>query len=140
MKNLILRNSYTPMKSILDMFNDDFFNDSFLSKSVPSVNVKENNSEFLIEVAAPGYKKDSFNIEIQDNYLKISSKNESKKEDKSDKWHRQEFSYSSFERSFSLPEDVNAEDIKATYNEGILNISIPKKVKVEKTSRVIEIQ
>lgn len=141
MKSLILRNN-TPIKSIFEsIFNDDFFNDGLLSnKSVPSVNVKENANEFLIEVASPGYKKDSFNLEIQDSYLKISSKNESKKEDKGDKWHRQEFSYSSFERTFYLPEDVNAEDIKATYNEGILNISVPKKVKVEKASRMIEIQ
>ena len=140
MKNLVLRNN-TPIRSIFDIFNDDFFNDDFFKKeSVPSANISENSNEFSIEVAAPGYKKDSFNIEIKDDYLKISSKNELSKEDKNDKYHRREFSYSSFERSFYLPEDINAEDIKASYNEGILNISIPKKQKIESKSKVIEIQ
>lgn len=138
MGNITLRNNYTPMKSILeDFLNEDFFN--VKSKFTPSVNIKELESEFQIEVAAPGYKKDSFNIEIKENNLVISSKNETKKEDKNDKYHRREFYSSSFERSFYLPEDVNADDIKASYTDGVLSISIPKKVK-PKMSKMIEIQ
>lgn len=139
MSNITLRNNYTPMKSILeDFFNEDFFN--VKSKFTPSVNIKELDSEFQVEIAAPGYKKDSFNIEIKDNYLRISSKNESTKEDKNDKYHRREFRASSFERSFYLPKEVNVDDIKASYNDGILSIFIPKKSKVEKSSKMIEIQ
>lgn len=139
--SIILRNN-SPMRSIFeDFFNDDFFSLSNVknTKWVPSVNVKEKDSEFQIEVATPGYKKDSFNIEIKDNYLTISSKNESTKEDKSDKYHRREFVSSSFERSFYLPEGVNTDDIKASYNDGILSISVPKNVK-PKMSKMIEIQ
>ena len=137
--SIVLRNSYSPMKSLFeDFLNDDFFN--VKSNWTPSVNVKEVESEFQIEVAAPGYKKDSFNIEIKDNYLRISSKNESTKEDKNDKYHRREFRASSFERSFYLPKEVNVDDIKASYNDGILSIFIPKKSKVEKSSKMIEIQ
>jgi HSP20 family protein len=139
MKSVILRNNYSPMRSLFeDFLNEDFF--SLGKSNVPSVNVKEEESEFQIEVAAPGYKKDSFNIEVKDNYLTISSKNESTKEDKSDKYHRREFFSSSFERSFYLPEGSNAENIKASYTDGILSVSVPKKTKVEKESRMIEIQ
>lgn len=138
MKSVILRNN-SPMRSLFeDFLNEDFF--SLGKSNVPSVNVKEEESEFQIEVAAPGYKKDSFNIEIKDNYLTISSKNESTKEDKNDKYHRREFYSSSFERSFYLPEGVDAEDIKASYTDGILSVSVPKKPKVENKSRMIEIQ
>lgn len=137
--SIVLRNNYFPMKSLFDdFFNDDFFNTK--SNWTPSVNVKEVESEFQIEVAAPGYKKDSFNIEVKDNYLKISSKNESSKEDKNDKYHRREFRSSSFERSFYLPKEVNVDDIKASYNDGVLSVSIPKKDKVENESKMIEIQ
>jgi HSP20 family protein len=141
MANLTLRNNYSPMKSIFeDFFNDDFFGLSKMKANIPAVNLKETEKEFLIEVAAPGYKKDSFNIEIKDDYLTISSKNESTNETKEEKFHRKEFSYSSFERSFYLPENVDAENIKASYSEGVLNISIPKTIRVEKNKRMIEIQ
>jgi HSP20 family protein len=136
---MILRNNYTPAKSIFDdFFNDDFFN--LKSKWTPSVNVKEEETEFRVEVAAPGYKKDSFNIEIKDKYLRISSENESTKEDKGDKYHRREFTSSSFERSFSLPENVDPENIKASYKDGVLLVLIPKKSKEQKKTRQIEIQ
>jgi len=127
------------MRSLFeDFLNEDFF--SLGKSNIPSVNVKEEESEFLVEVAAPGYKKDSFNIEVKDSYLTISSKNESNKEEKNDKYHRREFYSSSFERSFSLPKGVNADEIKASYNDGILSVSIPKQTKVENKSRMIEIQ
>jgi len=136
MKNLILPNSFSSMSIF-----DDFFNFSdFGFKNGPSVNVKEDKNQFLIEVAAPGYKKDSFNLEIKNGYLKISSKNEALKEEKEEKYYRKEFSYSSFERSFSLPDNVNSDDIKASYDNGILNISIPKKLKIEKSAKLIEVQ
>lgn len=138
MKNVILRNNQ-PVRSIFeDFFNEDFF--SLGKSNVPSINVKELESEFKIEVAAPGYKKDSFNVEIKDNYLTISSKDESKKEEKNDKYHRREFYSSSFERSFYLPDSIDAEDIKASYTDGILSVSVPKKLKIEKKSKLIEIQ
>ena len=139
MSNITLRNNYTPMKSILeDFFNEDFFN--VKSKFTPSVNIKELDSEFQVEIAAPGYKKDSFNIEIKENNLVISSKNETKKEDKSDRYHRREFYSSSFERAFYLPKEVDVDEIKASYIDGVLSVSVPKKKKEEKKSKLIEIQ
>jgi HSP20 family protein len=137
--SIIIRNNYTPSKSFLnDFFNDEFFN--VRTKWTPSVNVKERETEFQVEVAAPGYTKDSFNVEIKDKYLHISSQNESSSEDKSDKYHRREFTSSSFERSFSLPENVDPENIKASYKDGVLLVLIPKKSKVQKKTRQIEIQ
>lgn len=137
MKNLAVRNNFSLANSIFeDFFSDDFFQ----RKNTPAVNVKENEKEFSIELAAPGYKKDSFNIEIKDEYLKISSKNESNSTSKDDKFYRREFTYSSFERSFYLPENVNVEEIKASYNEGILFVSIPKKAKIENKPKLIEVQ
>jgi HSP20 family protein len=135
MKTITKRNNYS-------IFND-FFNDEIffpLKSNSPLTNLKETDSEYTVEVAAPGYKKDSFNIEIKNDYLIVSSKNKEEKEEKNEKYYKKEFAYSSFKRSFLLPENVDENDIKASYNEGILNISIPKKEKVEKAKRLIEIE
>lgn len=133
-----LRTNYLPT-----IFSDLFTEDMFFptkSKFVPSVNVKEDESSFQIEVAAPGYKKDSFNIEVKDNTLTISSKIESTNEETNDKYHRREFYSSSFERSFYLDKNLNSEQIEASYNDGILSVSIPKVTKKIETSKTIEIK
>jgi HSP20 family protein len=116
---------------------DDFFGRDLLSNvfddhtgiSVPAVNVIENNDEFRIEVAAPGLDKNDFKVDLENNVLSISSEKEMKneEEDKSGKFMRREFSYSSFKRSFTIPQSVDAEKINAKHKDGVLYISIPKK-------------
>ncbi len=116
---------------------DDFFGRDLLSNvfdehtgvSIPAVNVIENNDEYRIEVAAPGLDKKDFKIDLDNNVLTISSEKEMKDEekDKDGKFMRREFSYSSFKRSFTMPESVDPEKIKAKHKDGILLINIPKK-------------
>ncbi len=112
-----------------DLFND-MFNNSLTSKpekSIPAVNIKEDEGSFILEVATPGLKKEDLKLEVNNDTLTISSEKEEKKEEKNENFNRQEFYYQSFSRSFILPKTVNSDGIKAHYENGILEIAIPKK-------------
>lgn len=146
---LIKRNNYQP--SFPSFFDDIFTKDLFGMdrdfspfKSNPAVNIKENDESFKIEVAAPGLKKEDFNVELDQNVLTISfeQKGEKEEKDEKEKFTRREFSYSSFKRSFTIPENVvNAEEINAQYNDGILSLHLPKKEEAKvQAKRLIEIQ
>ena len=116
--------------SLLSNFFDDdrFFNSPWLAgKSVPAVNIKETDKAFEVEVAAPGYDKKDFKIEIDNEVLTISVERSEEKEQKEDNFTRREFGYSSFSRSFNLPQNTNEEDINARYEDGILRLTIAKK-------------
>ena len=93
---------------------------------VPAVNVKEDETAYHIEVAAPGLKKEDFSLNLNNNHLTISAKQENNNEEKAENYTRKEFSYSTFERSFRLPKNVNSEQIAAAYTDGILKIDLPK--------------
>ncbi len=105
---------------------------------MPSVNIKEGKDEYAIEVAAPGFDKKDFRIDLNNNVLEISSEKEVKEENKDEKVMRREFRYSSFKRTFTLPDTVDTEKIKASYKDGILSISVPKKdeAKVKPTKQI----
>ena len=100
--------------------------------TVPAVNITENKDDYRISVAAPGLKKNDFNIDVDGNMLTISSEKEESKQEKDEKYTRKEYSYSSFSRSFSLPEEVNQEKIEATYEDGVLKVMLPKKEEAKK--------
>jgi len=108
--------------------------------SLPKVNIKEVADAFIVEMAVPGLKKSDFNIHLDKHVLSISAeiKEENKEEDAG--YTRREFGYSSFKRTFTLPETVEDDNIKATYNEGILSIHLPKKEEAKhKPARTIDI-
>ncbi len=111
--------------------------------SIPKVNIKENFTTFIVEIAAPGLKKKDFAIEIEKLVLKVSSNFTPKREttgtDNDTQFTRKEFNYASFTRSFTLPKKVKVEDIEATYTDGILTISLPKKEVKEEIKRKVEI-
>ena len=139
----MLRNS-----RFLPGFNDEFFGkdfmadifDSSVNKSIPEVNVLENSDSFKIEVAAPGLDKKDFKIDLNNNVLTISSEREAKSEDEKENYIRREFSYSSFQRSFSLPDSVDQDKIKANHKDGILKVEIPKRDQAkEKPKKEIKI-
>lgn len=112
------------------------------STTLPSVNVKETDQAYTVEMAAPGMKKDDFQIEFNDNTLTIKSESRHEDEHKEgDHYTRREFSYQSFQRSFTLNRDVvDATGIEATYTDGILRINLPKKEEAKpKPVRTIEI-
>ncbi len=122
-----------------EFFNDDLRMNFFNRRhSVPSVNSVENNDSFEIDLAVPGMKKDDFTIELNDKILVISSDNSNY--DQNERTRLNEFNYSSFQRSFRVPESVELDKIKATYKNGILKIKLPKrKDSITKPNRVIDI-
>lgn len=133
----IVKRSQNLFPGIPSLFDDFFTRDlwdwrlgNFAERgaSLPAVNIRETDNEFSVEVAAPGMKKDDFKIELDNNMLTISSEREHGEEHKEGEYCRREFSYSSFRRSFSLPENaVNTEKINARYENGVLQIHLPKK-------------
>jgi HSP20 family protein len=139
--NLIKRNT-VPFPSIIDeLLKPDWLGgiQSF-NTNVPAVNIKETDTSFGIELAAPGKKKEDFNIEIDHNVLTFSSEEKTEKQETEGKYTRKEFSYSSFRRAFTLPETVNTESINATYENGVLYVALPKREEaLPKPKRLIEI-
>ncbi len=109
--------------------DDDFFNDRFWMKATqkePAMNIKETEKEYQIELAAPGLTKEDFEIFIDNGYLNIYAEKSSEAEDKKENYTRKEFNYSSFKRSLLLPENVKEEEIKATYDNGVLKFNLKK--------------
>ncbi|HJP63710.1 MAG TPA: Hsp20/alpha crystallin family protein [Mucilaginibacter sp.] len=130
---------------LLPGFNDifeSFFNDSFLSDRmvtrVPAANISETPDHYLVELAAPGLKKDDFKLQLDQNVLGISVEQASKNEEKT--YNKREYSYSSFVRSFTLPESADDGNIEAEYTDGILKISIAKKEEAKSVRRQIEVK
>ncbi|HSH66660.1 MAG TPA: Hsp20/alpha crystallin family protein [Bacteroidia bacterium] len=109
------------------LFYDDssLFNDNVFA--IPSANIIEDEKSYKIEVAAPGLERKDFKVEIDNNILTINAEREDEKNDSGKNYKRKEFSYSSFSRSFGLPENSVPDKIEAKYDNGILRLSIPKK-------------
>jgi HSP20 family protein len=124
-----------------DLF--DWTTDNFATENsnLPSVNIIENEDNFVVQVAAPGMSKDDFHIEVKDNALTIRSEKKVENEEKNENFLRREFSYASFQRSFNLNKElVDQDSIKANYKDGILNLTLAKKEEAkEKPARVIKI-
>ena len=127
------------------VFND-FFDTDYMPRAnctAPAINVKETDKAYVVELAAPGMKKEDFNVHVNDEgnlIIKMEKKQENKEEDKSARYLRREFSYSKFEQTLLLPDDVKREDIKAKVEHGVLTVELPKVVEEKaKLSRQIEI-
>jgi len=114
-----------------DFFTRDLFNwpsNSVTGTTIPKVNIYETESEFHVEMAAPGMTKNDFKVELDNNLLTISSQRTyENSEDGKKNFQRREFSFQSFERTFNLPDSADAEKINAKYTDGILRLVIPKK-------------
>ena len=108
--------------------------------SLPKVNIKEVADAFIVEMAVPGMKKSDFDINLDNQILSISAEVKEEHKDDDEGYSRREFGYSSFKRSFTLPDSVDDSKINANYNEGILNIHLPKREEAKrKPSRTIKI-
>ncbi len=125
-------------EDLMDRLQSGF---SSTQTTIPAVNVREEEDEFEIQVAAPGMEKEDFNIDLDGNLLTISSEREDEVKEGEGEFSRREFSYQSFSRTFTLPENtIDSEKIKAKYKEGILRIKLPKLEHVKgRGSRKIEI-
>ena len=124
-----------------NLFDDDFFPVfSQRSTSMPAVNIREDEKKFTLDLAIPGIEKKDLKIEINEDLITISSENKNEKEENHDGFKRREFSYSSFCRSFYIPENVNKEKIAANYKDGILSVELPKaEEEKNKISREVKI-
>ena len=127
------------------VFND-LFDTDFMPKAnctAPAINVKENDKAYIVELAAPGMKKDDFNVHINDEgnlIIKMEQKEDKKEEDRNTRYLRREFSYSKFEQTLILPDDVQKDQISAKVENGVLTVQLPKVVEEKvKVSRQIEI-
>lgn len=100
--------------------------------NVPAVNITETKDDYLVSLAVPGMKKDDFKIDVDGNMLTISSEKEETKEEKDKRFTRKEYNFSSFTRTFTLPEEINKEKIEAKYEEGVLKIALPRKEEAKK--------
>ncbi|WP_343030512.1 Hsp20/alpha crystallin family protein [Fulvivirga aurantia] len=127
-----------------DFFGRDWFANELQNRStLPSVNIKESEDAYAVEMAAPGMDKKDFKVELDNNTLTISYEKEESNESKPEegRYTKREFNYQSFSRSFNLPNTVEADKIEAKYKEGILTLSIPKKEEAkQKPSRLISIR
>jgi len=130
------RNSFNTFPTFSSLFDDilgtDFMPNFNTGITLPAVNIKEDDNEFLVEMAVPGMKKSDFNIDLDNELLSISVEASTKNEEEAKGYTRREFGYSSFKRSFNVPETVDGDKIEAKYNEGILTIHLPKREEAKK--------
>ena len=117
------------MDSVMGKDFFDFVTNSADGTSLPAVNIRENSDAFIVEMAAPGMSREDFKIRLEDNTLIISSEKGTRQEENNTRgqYTRKEFSYQSFQRSFTLPRSAEREQITASYTDGILKITVPKK-------------
>jgi len=121
------------------IFNDTFFNDR-LTTRVPAANISETEDHFHVELAAPGLKKDDFKLNLERNVLNVSVEQRSEDNSVQKNYSKREYSYSSWVRSFTLPESANIENIEAQYTDGVLKIDIAKREEAKAVRRQIEIK
>lgn len=128
--NLIRYNTRDYVPATFSSLVDRFFNDTLTrsggSMFQPRVDIVENETAYELHVAAPGMNKEDFQIELKDNFLTVSGERKFETEKKEKNWHSIETQFGSFSRSFSLPENADGSKVAAKYNNGILEISIPK--------------
>ena len=136
-----LTKTYNPWGSL---FRGNFWDTMVpeFTSTVPSVNIRENKNDYQIEMAIPGMKKEDFNIDVDGNVMTIWCEKESESEDEKESvgFSRREYNYSSFSRSFTLPQNANADKVAAKYTDGMLTLNIPKKSDTEKNGKKIKVQ
>ena len=137
------RSMFSDFFSDIDrMFDDDMFlmpmhMGRMGNGNMPAANISETEKEYNIEMAVPGMKRDDFNIEIDEHMISVSCEKEERFNEDKDNYKRREYNYSSFSRSFRLPETVKADSIKAQYDNGVLHIKVPKAEQtVQKKKRI----
>jgi len=144
MNNPARRNEGRAMEPWRDFFDMNLFTPGFPSgrNSMPAVNLAEDERSYTVDVVAPGYKKDDFKLKVNDDVLTISAESKNERTEGGDgrEYSRREYSCSSFTRSFRLPENTKDDNIAAKYNDGILQITIPKSEEEVRASKEINIE
>jgi HSP20 family protein len=138
--------SFLPSTSLFDEFlnmnwpSTELWNMKVLSKGIPAANIKEEDGEFQIELAIPGFTKKDVHVHLDENVLHVSGETKEKSETEEDNYSRKEFSYSSFKRSFVLPDSIDKENIEAECKEGILKIMLPKRASSQRETKEIDVE
>lgn len=139
--NLVRFNHYPTFWNLLNDFDKSFNTTNELSNgNMPMVNIKNDDNNYVVELAAPGMSKEDFKINVENNRLVISSEKKEEKSDSKENYTFKEFSFNSFSKSFVLPKNIKVEDVGAKYENGILNVVLPKKEKEAVLSRSIDIK
>jgi HSP20 family protein len=142
MSQLVRFNTPPSLRSVFEtLWGNDLIDDNLLKKAkMPAVNVKDNEKNYEIEVAAPGMKKEDFNLSVENRILTITAETKEEKEVKEDDaYTRREFASASFTRSFSLPENADENNIQAHYEDGILRVTVPKVPEKKPQKKVISL-
>jgi HSP20 family protein len=130
----VMRSSLWDMFDFDRLFDRDLMNYQWFNK-VPAANIVDKKDSFMINLAVPGMEKKDFHVKINTGLLTISAEKEEKFEDKDEEFTRKEYNYNSFTRSFVLPESVKTDGVQAKYENGVLNLTLPKKEEVKKSSK-----
>ena len=121
------------------IMNDTFLSDRMVSR-VPAVNISETDGHYHIEMAAAGLKKKDFKVDLDRDVLTVSAEHQDEHKENDKKYNKREYSYSSFVRSFTLPDSANDDGIEAEYTDGVLKINVAKREEARMASRQIEIK
>jgi HSP20 family protein len=138
--------SLLPSTSLFDEFlnmnwpSTELWNMKGLSKGIPAANIKEEDGEFQIELAIPGFTKKDVHVNLDENVLHVSGETKEKSERDEENFSRKEFSYSSFKRSFVLPDSIDKDNIEAECKEGILKIMLPKRASSQRETKEIDVE
>lgn len=139
--NLIRFNQHPTFWNLLNDFDKDLnYSNNSNKANTPLVNVINQDNQYVIEVAAPGIKKEDISIKLENNKLVIASESKDEKNEKNINYTIKEFGFTSFSKTFFVPKDIEAEKINADYNNGVLSVSIPKKEKEAALSRNIKVK
>lgn len=142
MTTLVKTNANPSLRSVMeDFFNADFFNKPLLNSDfLPAVNIRDEEGSYELEMSAPGFKKEDFKITSEDGLLTISAETKNEYEEDNRNYTKREFSCSSFSRSFSLPDNIEEDQVKANYVNGLLNISLKKTPRSLHTKKEISVE
>lgn len=142
MKNLVKANGFPLLRSMMDDYwnMDSFFNRPvFNTELLPAVNIRDKKHGYELEVAAPGFEKEDFNVSVDNGMLTISADTTQENQEDQNDYTRREFSRTSFTRSFSLPDNISQEDITANYKDGLLHLTLKKSKNALKEPKIIKI-
>lgn len=142
MSTLVKSNGFPTLGSMLEDFwnTDKFFSAPiFRKETLPAVNVKDKKHAYELEMAAPGFKKEDFKVSIENGLLTISGETSSEQKEENENFTRQEFSQTSFTRTFNLPENVVGDDIKAKYQDGLLKVELKKSAEIKSGKKEVKI-
>lgn len=122
----LIKTNFPNWHGLTDFFDDHWLKERFTGHWMPAVNIIDNEKDYEVEVVAPGLKKEDFDVAIENGVITIIGKTQKEAEEKEKKFTRHEFSYRSFTKRFTLPENIDPDSIKAKYEEGVLKLMLNK--------------